>query len=32
MPNPCQRLGLVGRKVGEDVFVEAGINYVFLYF
>ena len=23
---------LVGRKVGEDVFVEAGVNYFFLYF
>ena len=23
---------LVGRKVGEDVLVEAGINYFFLYF
>ena len=22
---------LVGRKVGEDVFVEAGVNYFFLY-
>ena len=23
---------LVGRKVGEDVLVEAGVNYFFLYF
>ena len=23
---------LVGRKVGDDVFVEAGVNYFFLYF